>query len=167
MNVRFKITAELLAQVRADLVRPHAFAHERVGFISAGCSSVGKDIDALARAYRPVRDEDYLNDRSVGAMMDREAIRKALEWSMQARHSMFHVHTHGGQGLPGFSGVDLRENRKFIPDFFKVSARFPHGALVLSDTAASGQIWLGRTKEPVAIDEFVVIGPSLEKWRCQ
>lgn len=166
MIVRFKITGDMLAQIRADLIRPHVFAHERVGFISAGLSSVGKDIVALARSYQPVLDGDYLNDRSVGAMMGREAIRKALEWSMQAGHAMFHVHTHGGRGVPGFSSVDLRENRKFVPDFFKVSARFPHGALVLSDTAANGQIWLGRTKEPVAINEFVVVGPSLQKWSC-
>lgn len=164
MIITFKISGGLLAQIRADLVRPHTFAHERVGFISAGVSSVGKNIAVFARNYRPVADENYLDDKSVGAMMSREAIREALEWSMRAGHAMFHVHTHGGDGLPSFSGVDLRENRKFIPDFFKVMSRYPHGALVLSDTVASGQIWLGRTKEPVAIDEFVVVGSSLQKW---
>lgn len=164
MKVRFKITAALLAQIRTDLARPHAFAHERVGFISAGVSSMGADVVALARDYRPVRDEDYLNDPSVGAMMGREAIRKSLEWSMQAGHAMFHVHSHGGRGMPGFSGVDLRENRKFVPDFFKVTPRYPHGALVLSDTAASGQIWLDRRRGPDVIDEFVVVGPALQKW---
>lgn len=164
MKVRFKITADLLANIRADLTRPHAFAHERVGFISAGISSMAQDIMILARAYRPVRDDDYLNDPSVGAMMGREAIRKGLEWAMQGGHAMFHVHTHGGRGIPGFSGIDLRENRKFVPDFFKVTPRCPHGALVLSDTAASGQIWFGRDREPAGIDEFVVVGPSLQKW---
>ena len=164
MKVRFKITADLLADIRADLARPHAFAHERVGFISAGISPMAQDIMVLARAYRPVRDDDYLNDPSVGAMMGREAIRKSLEWAMQGGHAMFHVHTHGGAGIPGFSGIDLRENRKFVPDFFKVTPRCPHGALVLSDTAASGQIWFGRGREPSGIDEFVVVGPSLRKW---
>ncbi|MGE3702871.1 MAG: hypothetical protein AB7G08_29525 [Hyphomicrobiaceae bacterium] len=164
MKVRFKITADLLESIRADLIRPHAFAHERVGFISTGIAAIGNDVVALARAYRPVPDEDYLNDHSVGAMMGREAIRKALEWSMQAAHASFHVHTHGGWGIPGFSSVDLRENRKFVPDFFKVSARFPHGAIVLSDTAATGQVWLGRSKEPVPIDSFMVVGPGLKTW---
>jgi hypothetical protein len=164
MKIRFKITGDLLDGIRADLMRPHAFAHERIGFISAGLSSVGKDLVVLARDYRPVPDEDYLNDSSVGAMMGREAIRKALEWSLQAGHAMFHVHTHGGWGIPGFSSVDLRENRKFVPDFFKVSPRFPHGALVLSDTAACGQIWLRRAGEPVTIDDFVIVGPGLKKW---
>jgi len=164
MKIRFKITGDLLEAIRTDLMRPHAFAHERIGFISAGLSSAGKDLIALARAYRAVSDEDYLNDPSVGAMMGREAIRKALEWSLQAGHAMFHVHTHGGKGIPGFSSLDLRENRKFVPDFFKVSPRFPHGALVLSDTAACGQIWLGRTKDPVAIDDCTVVGASFKTW---
>lgn len=164
MMIRFKINADLLAGIHADLVRPHAFAHERVGFISAGFAPVGNDLIALARAYRPVLDEDYLNDPSVGAMMGREAIRKVLEWSLQAGHAMFHVHAHGGWGIPGFSSVDLRENRKFVPDFFKVSSRYPHGAIVLSDTAACGQIWLNRSKDPVAIDDFVVVGPDFKKW---
>ncbi len=60
--------------------------------------------------------------------------------------------------------VDVRENRKFVPDFFKVTPRCPHGALVLSNTAASGQIWFGRGREPAGIDEFVVVGPSIQKW---
>lgn len=162
--ILFKITADLLAAIRADLARPHAFAHERVGFISAGLSSCGNDLIALARAYRPVDDGDYLNDPSVGAMMGREAIRKGLEWSLQAGHAMFHVHTHGGRGVPGFSPVDLRENAKFVPDFFKVAARYPHGAIVLSDTAACGQIWLGRSSKPLDIDRFAVVGPGLPKW---
>jgi hypothetical protein len=166
MRVRFKIASALLAQTRSDLQRPHAFAHERVGFISAGLASMGHDLLVLARAYRAVPDEDYLNDPSVGAMMSREAIRQALEWALQNGHAMFHVHTHGGRGVPGFSGVDLREYRKFVPDFFKVTPQCAHGALVLSNDAARGQIWFGRRHEPVGIDEFVEIGPALKAWRA-
>lgn len=165
MKILFKITTDLLTQMRADLARPHAFAHERVGFISAGVASVGRDIIVLARSYRAVDDDDYIEDRSVGAMMGREAIRKSLEWAMQQRHAIFHVHTHGGHGVPGFSGVDIRENRKFIPDFFKVAPQCVHGALVLGDTAARGQVWLERHGRDFPIDDFVQVGASLMKWR--
>lgn len=166
MTVTFKITSALLAEIRADLHRPHAFAHERVGFISAGLSSVGSNLLVLARVYRPVPDAEYLNDPSVGAMMSREAIRHALEWAMRDGHAMFHVHTHGGRGVPGFSGIDLREYRKFVPDFFKVAPQFAHGALVLSDNAARGQIWLQRKSEPSPIAEFREIGTPLRAWRA-
>ncbi len=84
MNVRFKIPSALLASIRIDLRRPHPFAHERVGFISTALSAAGEDLLVLARAYRSVRDEDYLHDPTVGAMMGPEAIRKALQWAMQS-----------------------------------------------------------------------------------
>ena len=120
--------------MRIDLRRPHPFAHERVGFIAAGLSAAGDDVMVLARAYRPVADDDYVNDPSVGAMMSGEALRKALQWAMETRAALFHVHTHGGQGIPRFSSVDLRENPKFVPDFCKVGPESIHGAIVLSET---------------------------------
>lgn len=164
MKTTLKITAGLLAQVRSDLIRPHPFAHERVGFISAGLSSIGQDLLILARQYRPVDDGDYLDDPSVGAMMGPAAIRKALQWAMEHGHALLHVHTHGGHGIPGFSPVDLKENARFVPDFHKVAPCSPHGALVLSDTAARGQLWLDRNSASLEIDSFVEVGGSLTRW---
>ncbi len=164
MKLTLKITGGLLAAVRSDLSRPHAFAHERVGFISAGLSSLGSDVLLIARSYRPVVDQDYLDDPSVGAMMGPEAIRKALQWAMGEGHAMLHVHTHGGCGIPGFSSIDVRENAKFVPNFHKVAPKCAHGALVLSDDAARGQVWLERGCTPTPIDAFVEIGNSLRKW---
>jgi hypothetical protein len=166
MKATFKITAALLAEIRVDLHRPHAFAHERVGFIAAGLSSVQCDLMILARDYLPVQDADYLRDSSVGAMMGPHAIRKALEWAMRDGHAIFHVHSHDGRGVPGFSGIDLRENQKFIPDFFKVAPHCAHGALVLSGDAACGQMWLARAKNPVRINDFVEVGPTIRKWKA-
>jgi len=165
MNIHFKVTTALLTAIRADLHRPHPFAHERVGFVSAGLSACGDDILVLARAYRPVADDDYLKDTSVGAMMGPEAIRKALQWAMESNNALFHVHTHGGRGVPSFSGIDHRENAKFVPDFFKVAPQCGHGALVLSDTAARGQIWLCRDRTFEPITHFAEVGAPLRQWR--
>ena len=164
MKVCFKITTVLLTAIRADLRRPHPFARERVGFISAGLSAVGDGLLVLAREYRSVPDDDYLNDPTVGAMMGPGAIRNALQWALQDGLALFHVHTHGGDGIPGFSGIDLRENAKFVPDFFKVAPQCAHGAIVLSDTAAHGLIWFGRTQANHLITSFVEVGAPLRKW---
>jgi len=164
MKTLFKITGALLRSIRADLRRRHAFAHERVGFITAGLAAAGDDIMILARSYWPVADEDYLRDPSVGAMMGPAAIRKALQRAMAEGEALLHVHTHGGSGIPGFSGVDVRENAKFVPDFFKVAPQCLHGAIVLSDTAANGQIWLAKDRPPIAVDRFVEVGAPLKKW---
>lgn len=166
MNIRFKITSALLAAIRADLRRPHAFAHERVGFIASGLATAHDELLILARDYRPVRDEEYLQDPSVGAMMSAEAIRRARQWALNDRAAIFHVHTHGGRGIPGFSGVDIRENAKFIPNFVSVAPNFVHGAIVLSDTAAFGQVWLDRASPQPFITRFTEVGMPTHTWRA-
>lgn len=164
MKVRFKITTTLLTSIRNDLQRRHPFAHERVGFISAGLSACGSDLLVLARGYRPVRDDEYLRDPSVGAMMGADAIRRAMQWAMQDGVALFHVHTHGGRGVPGFSPIDLRENAKFVPDLFKVAPQCAHGAIVLSDTAANGLVWYDRSQPHHFIASFIEVGVPLHNW---
>jgi hypothetical protein len=164
MNVRFKIGARLLSDVRRDLHRQHPFAHERVGFLSAGLATYDGGVMVLAREYRPVADEDYVRDRTVGAMMAPEAIRKAQEWALLQRVAIFHVHTHGGLGIPSFSGVDLRENPKFVPDFLKVAPQNLHGAIVLSGDAAFGQFWAKRHTDAEDLSDFVEVGSALRYW---
>ncbi|WP_316225559.1 hypothetical protein [Bradyrhizobium sp. SZCCHNS3052] len=166
MNIHFKINKALLAGIRADLRRPHAFAHERVGFIAAGLAAAHDELMILAREYRPVLDEEYLRDPSVGAMMSAEAIRRARQWAMNDRAAIFHVHSHGGHGVPGFSGVDNRENARFIPNFVSVAPHAVHGAIVLSDTAAFGQVWLGRDAPQLFIARFTEVGMPVHTWRA-
>lgn len=164
MRIRFKITQKLLDAIRRDLRRRHAIAHERIGFIAAGLAAAHDELLILARDYRPVDDEDYLDDPRVGAMIDASAIRRARQWAMNSRAAMFHVHTHGGRGIPGFSSVDNRENAKFIPNFVSVAPFAVHGAIVLSSTAAFGQVWLGRNEPRPFITAFNAIGAPTSMW---
>jgi hypothetical protein len=166
MNIHFKINKTLLTSIRADLRRPHAFAHERVGFIAAGLAAAHDDLLILAREYRPVLDAEYIPDSSVGAMISAEAIRRARQWAMNDRAAIFHVHTHGGRGIPAFSGIDIRENAKFIPNFVSVAPHAVHGAIVLSDTAAFGQVWLGREAPQLFVGRFTEVGIPVHTWRA-
>ena len=163
--IRFKMTSQLFSEIQSDLHRRHAFAHERVGCVGAGLALHGGCCTVLAHSYTPVVDEDYLDDPSVGAMMGPDAMHKAMAWAFEQGVALFHIHAHGGSGVPGFSGIDLRESAKFVPDFFKVRPERPHGAIVLSNTHAFGRIWLGRKLAPQRIDEFRLIGPRCRKWR--
>jgi hypothetical protein len=166
MNIRFKITSALLGTIRADLRRSHPFAHERVGFISAGLAAAHDELLILARGYEPVSDDEYLRDDRVGAMMSEQAIRRARQQAMDTGAAIFHVHTHGGQGVPGFSGVDNRENARFVPNFVSVAPQCVHGAIVLSDTAAFGQVWIGRAGSRPFIARFNEIGMPIRNWRA-
>lgn len=157
MKVEFRATENFLGNVRTDLERPHAFADERVGFISVRAAQGADHLVLLAEGYHPVADRDYVQDQTVGAMMGPEAIRKALEVALLKQVGMFHVHMHFHPGRLWFSRIDLREQPKFVPDFFKVCPKMPHGALVLSRQSAAGRVWLGRDNV-TAISEFTSVG---------
>jgi len=157
MTVIFRATAAFMRDVREDLVRPHPFAAERVAFISVRASWANDDLLLLAQGYHPVADEEYIDDDSVGAMMGQEAIRKALDIALLNPVGMFHVHMHGHKGRPGFSRTDLREQQKFVPDFFKVRPEMPHGTIILSLDRAIGRIWLihsGFAKKATSQEKF-------------
>lgn len=66
MKATLKIRGLLLDEIRRDLARPHAFAHERVGFLTAGAATTPDGILMLVRGYRPVQDDDYEEDPRVG-----------------------------------------------------------------------------------------------------
>ena len=154
----FRATAGFLRDVRQDLRRRHAFAAERVGFITVKATQAQGQIVLLAHGYHPVADDDYIDDPRVGAMMGQDAIRKGLDLALLENVGIFHVHEHGHKGRPRFSDVDLTEQVKFVPDFFKVRAEMPHGAIVLSHDRAAGRVWLApQTVEEIR--EFNAVGP--------
>jgi hypothetical protein len=156
----FRATSTFMADMRKDLMRPHAFAHERVGFITVRAAMGAEGLVMLAENYYPVADDDYLHDRSVGAMIGQEALRKALEIALLQRAGVFHVHMHGRSQRLWFSGTDLREQIKFVPDFFKVCPNMPHGAIVLDSRIAAGRVW--RSADNVSnINEFDVTGARM------
>lgn len=165
MNIIFRATQDFMARVRTDLERAHAFAAERVGFITVRATSSKEQLVLLAHHYYPVADDDYLYDDSVGALIGQESFRKMLEIALLQPVGVFHVHQHLFPGRLWFSRVDLTEQVKFVPDFFKVRANMPHGALVLSPDAAAGRVWLAPNRiERIA--EFNVIGAQMKVSRA-
>ena len=162
MKVLFKVVDRLLERVRYDLARPHEFAAERVGFFVCRPASIAPEgVVILAHDYKPVEDQDYIDDPSVGAMMGPHAIRKALEFALNNKVGMFHVHMHEHIGRPRFSRVDYSESAKFVPDFWNVRPEMPHGALVASKDSLYGLCWYPGISTPAEIDEFVVVGSPM------
>lgn len=165
MKARIKIPNTMLDEIRHDLHRPHAFAFERVGFITAGVTQAGPgQLLLLARAYRPVADEDYVPDRSVGVKIGSDAMRKAAQFAYQPRSALLHIHTHGGIGRPEFSGVDLKSGAEFVPAFFHSVPRMPHGMLVLSNDSATGLLWFGPEDAGTYAAEFIGVGAPYRKF---
>jgi hypothetical protein len=168
MTFTFRMTADFARQMREDLLRAHAYAHERVAFISARPSETGHGLVLLACQYHPVADDDYVPDPAVDAMMSECAVRKAMQIAWRSKCSMIHVHLHEHRGVPGFGRLDMQENGRFMPEFFNVQPLMPHAAIVLSHNAAAGLIWPKRGRGPVPFDEIAEVGlPMIISRRSQ
>jgi hypothetical protein len=166
MRISVKIRAGTLDGVRKDLRRRHAFACERVGFLV--CKAAGlphSGLLLLVADYLSVADEHYIDDPRYGATISADGFGAAWQLAFSHSVSIFHVHLHEHVGIPGFSSVDDKESANFVPDFLKVRATMPHGAIVLSDDAACGRCWISRTQPPLTITDFHFIGaPTRSIW---
>jgi hypothetical protein len=163
MRAVFRCTNQFLSTVERDLRRPHAHAAERVGFIAVRAAGLRDGLLLLAQDYYPVDDRDYVRDNSVGALIGAAGLRKALEIALLNPVGIFHVHAHefAFGRRHWFSPTDLDEQDNFVPDFFKVNRKMPHGAIALGPhRTAVGRVWLAPTTTfPIA--EFGYAGHHL------
>lgn len=158
MNIHFKLTAAMFDDVIADLSRPHPFAAERAGFIGCKVSRSREGILILAHTYVPLQDDWYADDQRYGCFFNADAMRAAMQFALTNDAGMFHVHLHDHNGLPWFSRTDLRESRRFVPDFWNVKPNLPHGTLVFSADAAAGLCWHPRFEKPTRIAQITAVG---------
>lgn len=157
--IEIRFSQQLFQSIHDDLSRTHAFAAERVGFVAcaSGLAENGNLI-LLAETYLSVDDQHYIDNPKAGATMGPSAIRSALQFAYNRPVSMYHVHRHEHRGAPRFSGIDLRESRIFVPDFFKVQPQRSHGVIVLSHDSAAGLAWMPGESSPTAVNRFSVVG---------
>ena len=161
-----RLTRKLYAQIRGDLSRMHRFAHERVGFAlgKVGSQSAADPL-ILFYDYRPVPDDQYVDDPFVGARIDGSAITNTMQEVMDLRSKRvgaFHIHMHSHPGRPGLSKTDKAEIPLLIPSFQSVARESAHGLIVLSDDYGIGWIWLPGHKVPSVSARIVVVGAPLE-----
>jgi hypothetical protein len=164
MKIAFKLRADLLDAIRADLRRPHPFAAERVGFIIARPTRSKFGVILLASRYVPVPDDGYAENYSAAAVMNEKTIFGAMQLGYAENVSVIHVHLHDHAGPPGFSGIDRRESARFVPAFLGARPEYPHAAVVLSADSLVGLCWIRGYKKPRPISQFVVVGSHLRKF---
>lgn len=158
MNVHFKITRGLLQGISADLLRPHPYAAERVGFLFARRGTIDENnLLILASDYLCLPDHLYIDDPSVGARINSEAIRNVFQKVMDTGMSAIHVHSHDFSDHPGFSRTDEKSLSRLIPALHNVNPTIPHGAIVLGRTGIAGTLWLSQNHRK-AISQVSVIG---------
>jgi hypothetical protein len=142
MKTLIRLRRALFDAMRADLHRSHRFAYERVGFLYGKMETLSQGtVLILPTEYLPVRDDDYVNDPSVGARINRTSIFGAIEKVLATGQCGLHVHCHEHSGQPGFSATDVAMLRGFSPALHGVQPQTRHGGLVLSHDGAAALVW--------------------------
>ena len=162
MKTIVKIPRSLFERAKADLVRPHAFAGERVGFFSTRGSKAGGTTLVNCIAYTPVDDSHYIDDATVGARIGSDAITQAMARSLNHSVGEIHVHYHGGNGLPGPSLTDSSELPPLVGSFRNANGAESHGWMILSKGDAYTSILLPGQEDavnslPISIVGFPVV----------
>lgn len=162
MNIVLKMTQRLRLRALRDLRRPHAFAFERVGFVTC---RFGRLLDGgiiiLAHDYHQVADDDYIDDCRFGALISSNAFRNAFQLAFRFSVGLLHVHLHDQSGNPVPSPIDFAETLSFVPDFFNVRPTLPHGAVIFGADGMSGRVWLAKETPPESIKAFHLVGEPL------
>lgn len=156
-NIR--IPRSLLNRVSADLSTPHPYAYERVGFLSTSLKVLPDDSALLIiNDYLPVADGAYVPDDFVGARIDSSAIRSAMQWSLDTKRGCFHVHMHGGRGIPYLSTIDRKELPRLVHSLRAAAPSQAHGIFLLSADACNCWVWLPGETEPITPSRISIVG---------
>ena len=165
MKLRARLTRALYDEIRADLLRPHPFAEERVGFVAASLGNAdGADPLVLLHSYQPVPDERYIDDPKTGARIDASAIRNAMQRVLDERQGIFHVHMHFHKGPTRFSRLDRAELPRLVASFRGVGPGYAHGLLMLSYDHGFASVWLPGREQPMNATRVTVVGRPLTFW---
>lgn len=167
--MEIRLSGQLYKQVIADLLRPHPFAAERVGFVAGRLSAAsGKPETILLTQYHTIPDDCYLDDPTVGARIGPQALAVAMQLVYVGRKSgegIFHVHLHGHRGETCMSLTDRREIPALLPGFRSVNPLAPHGIIILSLDHGSGWVWSPEAASPTQADSISVIGAPVKVFR--
>jgi len=138
----------------ADLRRPHAHAAERIGFLYG---RLAESVIVMSR-YVPVLDEQYVRDFTVGARINGDAIRAAMQGVIDSGDGVFHTHLHEWPGRPSWSPTDEDELPNLIPVFRALGRDQASGLFLLSPDSAIADVWLPGARGPERASRILIVG---------
>lgn len=162
MGTILRIPRTIRDTMRADLIRPHPFAAERIGFASA---RIGKGTNSpsivMLSEYHAVPDDQYIDDPESGARIDAPAIRAVMQRVLDSGDGAFHVHAHLHRGTPGLSRMDRDEIPRLVESFRAVGPNAGHGILILSLDSCFSLVWTPGNQAPCVPVRIGVVGYPL------
>jgi len=160
MKLTLRIPWVVLSEARQDLVRPHPFAYERVGFFR--CRPTGRPDLVVVTGYDVVPDDHYVRDTMAATCIGGDAIRSALQRVLTHKVGQIHVHQHEHRGRPGPSSTDLEDQPRLVKSFRNVDSELPHGFMILSETHAWGSFSLPGLRRLVGLNSISVVSGRVE-----
>ncbi len=163
MKIHVKILRSTYDLMRSDLLKPHPFAYERIGFLSAKTGNKSRKILlVLLTEYHTVSDHNYIEDENSGARINSTAIREVMQRILDTRNGAFHVHVHAHNGIPHLGKMDRTEIPPLIQSFRTVGSEASHGILLLSNNSCYCKVWAPNSTIPTDASKFSIIGYPLE-----
>lgn len=162
-HIKFRIPIPILREMHMDLRRPHAFAFERVGLLFTRSKVLSdKTILILATHYKPIDDNDYVEDHSVGAKINSGSIRKGMQEVFNHKGGCFHVHLHEHNGVPGPSGTDIKGIPGVVDSFSNISGDQVNGYVILSNDSFFASIRTVKGKPLVSPTMIAAVGYPMQ-----
>ncbi|MHC5537082.1 hypothetical protein ACYOEI_02460 [Singulisphaera rosea] len=155
MPITIHLPRDLYQGVLADLRRPHEHAAERIGFLYSRLEPA-QHLVVMTR-YVPIPDERYVVDDTVGARIDGDAIRAAMQGVLDTGEGVFHTHLHEGPGIPWFSRKDDEELPRLIPAFRAVGRTQATGLFLLSPDSAIADVWVPGAQGPERVTRISIV----------
>ncbi|WP_020467993.1 hypothetical protein [Zavarzinella formosa] len=156
MPITIHLPRALHQAILADLRRPHAHAAERIGFLYGRLATDSVPVILMTR-YVPVPDEQYVVDHTVGARINGDAIRAAMQGVLDTGDGVFHTHMHEWSGRPSFSPTDDDELPNLIPAFRAVGRDQASGLFLLSPDSAIADVWLPSARGPERASQITLV----------
>ncbi len=117
------------------ITRPNAKRGEPLAFVFARFASEESQTILVGIKAIPFPDSAYV-DGAAGANFETEWAVKVANEQIGSNVGLLLVHSHGGAGMPAFSGIDQQANRAVMGALAIGVKTAPYGAIVLSDTDA-------------------------------
>ncbi len=130
---RLHIPRSVIHELR-EVTRPN-HRLEPLAFLRVRFASEDSRTVLVAVGVLPFPDEAYV-DGSAGANFSTEWAIDVANSGISGNVGLMLVHSHGGVGMPMFSGVDARTNRSIMAMLAVGVETAPFGAIVLSNTDA-------------------------------
>jgi len=148
-SYRLRVPKSIIRELR-EVSQPNAGRGEPLTFLRARFVSEDSRTIMVGISVVPFPEGAYVDGPAEANFDTGWAVDFANE-QIGANVGLMLVHSHGGNGMPNFSGVDTRTNRSVMAALAIGNETVPYGAVVLSDSDARGVVAVASTLKDVHV----------------